>query len=217
MRKSDKLLMERRNFLRAGALLGVGAGTYLATRSTEALAAERVELPDVDPVGAFGDSPSRAVELGRRPSLAYVNTVPESPDVILKSSGVPQVLPQSPSNTLAAATQQLYFRNTRGVRIWICISFPSKVTCAGWGDWGTRGWWSIDFAQIVHVLNTGPGLAYYYAESESGTTWSGTEYSIYAPQTAFDSCSWNHRIGDRELWMRPVALLREDGVNVVTF
>lgn len=99
---------------------------------------------------------------------------------------------------------QLHFSNQYGHRLWVCISFHSPTTCGALGDWGTRGWWTIDPGQSAYVLDTGNSRAYFYAEADDGAFWAGSDWAIHAPQTAFDSCLWNARIGDRYLGMRPV-------------
>jgi uncharacterized membrane protein len=99
---------------------------------------------------------------------------------------------------------QLHFRNNYGPRIWVAIMFKDDG-CAAYGrPWGTRGWWTIDHGQSVHVLNTGNRFAYYYAEAADGAVWTGDRGPMYVTQQAFDSCvdigSTNARIvGTREV------------------
>ncbi|NVJ19863.1 MULTISPECIES: DUF1036 domain-containing protein [Myxococcus] len=204
--------MNRRRFLRAGALLGMGAGNLLTTKAAEAGWAMSGGVPAPELLNAFGAPTSHegALHHPRGSELAELNLVNESPGLAPSR----QVIYPAPLEASAQGVAlQLHFRNSYGPRIRLCISFHSPATCAGRGDWGTRGWWSFDLNQSVYVLNTGYRLAYYFAEAADGAFWTGSDFSIFAPAASFDSCSWNQRIGDRSLGMRTVNL--KDDVQTI--
>ncbi|WP_237078621.1 DUF1036 domain-containing protein [Myxococcus xanthus] len=195
-RPSEQFLMNRRWFLRAGTLMGMGAG---------GLSTARARGLEPDPTGAWGDAPSREVVLASRQwdRLAGHPGVNASPGLIRTPYDAEPAAAADPGAGLASSFQ-LHFRNSYGHRIWICISFYDPARCGAWGVWGTRGWWTIDNGQSAYVLNTTHRQAYFYAEAANGAFWAGDTHAIHAPQTAFDSCLWNQRIGDRYLGMRPV-------------
>jgi len=58
--------------------------------------------------------------------------------------------------------------------------------CAGYGDWGTQGWWNIAPGQEVNVKNTSNRYATFYAHSDR-LEWSGA-YDVYVKSSAFKSC-----------------------------
>jgi uncharacterized membrane protein len=83
---------------------------------------------------------------------------------------------------------QLHFRNRSASRLWVSIMFYNPGGCGGeYGNWGTRGWWTIDPGGQAHVLNTDNRYAAYYAESADGPIWAG-DIRMYVYPRAFDSC-----------------------------
>ncbi|QDE84551.1 hypothetical protein BHS07_25015 [Myxococcus xanthus] len=182
--------------------MGLGAGTLATARASGPGAAPYGDLLEPHPFGAWGDAPSREVVLSSRPW----DVLSERP-VVNASPGLVRTPYDNEPSELEPSLQssfQLHFRNSYGLRIWVCISFYDPVNCGALGQWGTRGWWTIDHGQSAYVLNTTHRQAYYYAEASNGAFWAGSTHAIYAPQTAFNSCLWNQRIGDRYLGMRPV-------------
>ena len=83
---------------------------------------------------------------------------------------------------------ELHFRNARGSQLWVCIAFHDPGSCGPYGNWGTRGWWSIPPSGRAHVLNTQNRYAYFYAEAADGGVWAGPYGPVLAPRHAFDSC-----------------------------
>ena len=74
---------------------------------------------------------------------------------------------------------KLYFRNDTPERIWIAVAHYSPDTCREYGDWATIGWFHLVPGQQAWVISTNNLNVYYYAESETGRTWSGREATMY--------------------------------------
>lgn len=84
---------------------------------------------------------------------------------------------------------KVYFRNDTPVRIWIAVAHYSPDTCGGeYGNWATIGWFHFAPGQQAWVLETNNLNVYFYAESETGDTWSGRFGPMYVYDDAFDSC-----------------------------
>jgi uncharacterized membrane protein len=99
---------------------------------------------------------------------------------------------------------QLHFRNSYGPRVWVAIMYYDPSGCAQYGNWGTRGWWGIDYGQSAHVLNTNNRYAYYYAEADNGAVWSGPYGPIYVPWNGFNLCLNIGQTGARIVGLREV-------------
>ncbi|MCY1002332.1 DUF1036 domain-containing protein [Myxococcus sp. MISCRS1] len=195
MRQPGRLSMNRRGFLRAGTLLGVGAGSG-AWANGWSVASE------LSPTGAFGARPSIGVTAreGQLPELTALNSVNDSPGLIRQSQP-----PLVQERALLATERELRFRNSYGSTIWIFIAFPDPVACGGAsGGHVARGWWGIGLNQEVFVLRTQASTVYYYAEADDGGLWTQTSgLSACVPQIGFNHCTENCLFGDRRLVMRP--------------
>ncbi|BCJ68430.1 hypothetical protein GCM10009779_50120 [Polymorphospora rubra] len=205
MNHSDQEPINRRSILRAGALLGLGVGGILIPGAASAGSGVDGGVRMPDPVGAYDDPPARGVVLRQQQGteLAGPHGESVSPGMAPKArfGGEPG------GGAVTNVVRQLHFRNSYGPRIRLCISYYSPGTCANLGLWGTRGWWSIDLGQSVHVLNTDGRWAYFFAEAADGAFWAGDLQIIHVPNTSpFDSCLYNQRIGDRTLGLRGVDL-----------
>ncbi|WP_426749158.1 hypothetical protein [Myxococcus sp. Y35] len=208
MSPSDPAQMNRRWFLRAGTLLGLGAGGVLTARTAEAGVSSKGSILTPPPAGTFDERWGAVSEIrGVRKVL--------SPDEALWAAERPPMSPEPVYVSEAGlASFQVHFYNNFNARIWICISFEDPANCSAWGGWGTRGWWSVDPGQSVYVLNTTYPEVCFYAETGTGWVWTAEDHHIFAPQTAFSSCLWNQRIGDRYLGMRRRGLV--EGPNTFT-
>jgi hypothetical protein len=99
---------------------------------------------------------------------------------------------------------QLSFHNSYGPRIWVAIMFYDPVGCADYGEWGTRGWYAIDYGGTALVLNTDNHYAYFYAEAADGGVWNGPYGPIYVTQQPFSSCINIGRTDARRVGLREV-------------
>ena len=205
MSQPNKEPINRRSILRASALLGLGVGGILTSGVASAGPGVNSDARMPDPVGAYDDPPARSVVLRHQQGteLAGPRSENHSPGVAPKS----QFSDDPGGGPGTNVVRQLHFRNSYGPRIRLCISHYSPGTCANAGLWGTRGWWSIDSGQSVHVLNTESRWAYFFAEAADGAFWAGDLQIIHVPNTSpFDSCLDSHRIGDRTLGLRGIDL-----------
>ena len=84
------------------------------------------------------------------------------------------------------------FTNETAKTVYVTFQWYSPDTCAGYGNWETRGWWglypgetkTVYGANLLFVNRT----FYFYAESYDRTMiWSGP-FSTCTPITAFDWC-----------------------------
>ena len=80
----------------------------------------------------------------------------------------------------------LHFRNSTSSTVSVTIMYFDPDGCAGYGDWGTQGWWNIAPGQEVNVKNTSNRYATFYAHSDR-LDWSGP-YDVYVKSSAFQSC-----------------------------
>ncbi|MFY1825069.1 hypothetical protein ACN47A_04090 [Myxococcus fulvus] len=200
MRQPVNLSMNRRGFLRAGTLLGMGAGGILSARPSDAWANGWSVVPELAPIGAFGARPSAGITAREGPltELTELNSVNDSPRLI-RGSQIPSVQ----EGALLATERELRFRNSYGSTIWICIAFPDAVACGGAsGGHIARGWWGIGLNQEVFVLRTQALTVYYYAEADDGGVWAGDNLSACVPQIGFNHCKENCLFGDRRVGMR---------------
>jgi uncharacterized membrane protein len=84
---------------------------------------------------------------------------------------------------------QVHFRNSYTSRIWIAIMRYDPAGCGGqYGNWATKGWWSIQPGESVYAFNTNNRYFCYYAEAQDGGVWNGPYGPIYVYRDAFDSC-----------------------------
>jgi uncharacterized membrane protein len=87
---------------------------------------------------------------------------------------------------------EIRFTNETSSTVWVAVMFYSPHGapdgCAGYGQWGTRGWWRIEPGGTAFALRTNNRYAAFYAESASGSVWSGDRGPVYVYQHAFDSC-----------------------------
>jgi len=83
---------------------------------------------------------------------------------------------------------QVHFRNGYTSRIWIAIMRYDPAGCGQYGNWATKGWWSIQPGESVYAFNTNNRYFCYYAEAQDGRVWSGPYGPIYVYREAFDSC-----------------------------
>ncbi|MBZ4402381.1 twin-arginine translocation signal domain-containing protein [Myxococcus sp. XM-1-1-1] len=210
MHQSNRPSMNRRSFLRAGAVLGMGAGGVLPVLPSKAWAAEGSDLPA--PTGPYGVPPSPGRGYQTRPRIGpnRFNTAYEPPGII---QGVPTASPDLMTQPLLgsldgetkASNRQVRFRNTYGSFIWICIAFPATAACGGsLGGHLTRGWWGIGLNQEVHVLTTQESWVYFMAEADDGAGWGGDALTACIPGdgSAFDHCKEQCLFGDRRVGMR---------------
>jgi len=80
----------------------------------------------------------------------------------------------------------LHFRNSTSSTVSVTIMYYDPAGCAGYGDWGTQGWWNLAPGQEVNVKNTSNRYATFYAHSDR-LAWSGP-YNVYVKSSAFQSC-----------------------------
>ncbi len=103
------------------------------------------------------------------------------------------VAPGVSSGTRAAAAARgwistgLHFRNSTASTVSVTIMYYDPTGCAGYGSWGTQGWWNVAPGAEVNVKNTINRYATFYAHSDR-LTWAGP-YSVYVRSAAFQSCS----------------------------
>ena len=83
---------------------------------------------------------------------------------------------------------KVYFRNDTPVRIWIAVAHYSPQTCGEHGNWATIGWFQYAPGEQAWVVETNNSWVFFYAESETGLTWSGNYGPMYVYQNAFNSC-----------------------------
>lgn len=112
---------------------------------------------------------------------------------------------------------ELHFRNNYGGRLWVAIMFYEPGCDDGNSDWGTKGWWAIDYGHEAYVLSTDNRRAYYYAEADSGAVWTGPYGPIYVPQYAFNLCKNIGQTGARSVGLREVYISSDrHTVNLTT-
>lgn len=219
MRQSGRHSMNRRGFLRASALLGMGAGGILSARPSNAWAAEGSDI--AAPTGPFGVRPLlggtyRTRSLGE---LHPYNSVNVSPGIIQSAHPAgPGVTAQPPVAALDGApllaNRNLRFRNSYGSFVWICIGFPDAAACGGSsGGHVTQGWWGIGLNQEVQVLTTQSQWVYFMAEADDGAGWGGDSLYACIPKdgSGFSHCTENCLFGDRRIGMR------SQFINTATF
>jgi uncharacterized membrane protein len=80
-----------------------------------------------------------------------------------------------------------YYQSTANVAV---MYRDYSGACDDYGGWATEGWWQVARGETVHVLNTTNRNVYFYAYAADGTTWTGTDATMYVPTNgdAFGSC-----------------------------
>jgi uncharacterized membrane protein len=84
----------------------------------------------------------------------------------------------------------LAFCNGFHEEVWVAYMFYSPDTCGGEGNFQTIGWFAIAPGQCATVYandldDVNNRYWYYYAESASGSTWSGP-VQVYVTDEAFN-------------------------------
>ena len=80
------------------------------------------------------------------------------------------------------------FRNGTGETISVAIMRHSPGACGAYGNWQTKGWWTLAPGEMKRAFTTDNRYAYYYAESTSGREWRGPFGRVYMYSRAFTSC-----------------------------
>jgi uncharacterized membrane protein len=86
----------------------------------------------------------------------------------------------------------LSFANEHSEKVYVAIIWLNQSSGCTNGGWEKKGWYSIEPGDTETVLafdlRTDNLYYYYYAETESGITWSGP-YNSYVPRGRFDLCN----------------------------
>jgi hypothetical protein len=101
-------------------------------------------------------------------------------------SVVPAKAVRSSADLRGWVSTGVHFRNSTSDTVSVTIMYYDPSGCAGYGDWGTQGWWNIAPGQEINVKNTSNRYVAFHAYS-SRLNWSGP-YNAYVKSWAFQSC-----------------------------
>jgi hypothetical protein len=93
-----------------------------------------------------------------------------------KAAGPQQSMPaptHGKARSLARTTHLVGFRNSFGKAVFVVTMKYDPVTCAGMGNWQTRGWFKLMPGEEKTLMDTDNDMAAFYARAADGTQWTG--------------------------------------------
>lgn len=83
---------------------------------------------------------------------------------------------------------KVYFQNSYSSTVWVAVLYYSPDACREYGQWARSGWWKVEPGNRAWAISTNNRYAYFYAEAEDGSFWSGGTGPITVYRYPFDLC-----------------------------